>query len=110
MTLMAGSMKVMQSKEKLAETQGWVEDFSTGQIKSIGVSEILGAVGLILPPLVGVLTWLSPVAAVGILLLMLGAAYTHFRRGENNIIPRNVMLLAMAIFVIYGRFVAEPFA
>ena len=49
--LMAGAMKTFQPKEKLAEKMGWVEDFSQGQIRTIGILEILGALGLILPAL-----------------------------------------------------------
>jgi len=104
--LMVGAMKVMQPKEKMAEKMAWVEDFSQSQIRTIGILEILGALGLILPLATGILTWLTPVAAVGLVLTMIGAAMTHARRGnESQMMMMNVMLLALAAFVAYGRFI-----
>lgn len=109
--LMAGVMKASQSKEKLLENKdrmGWVEDFSDGQIRLIGILEILGAAGLILPALTGILPWLTPLAAVGLVLTMIGAALTHLRRQEYSKIAMNVVLLLLAAFVVYGRFFALP--
>lgn len=110
MFLMAGAMKTMQPKEKLAGNMAWVEDFSAGQVKTIGILEALGAIGLILPPVTGILPWLAPVAAIGLVLTMIGAAITHQRRGEGSMIGINIVLLLLAAFVAYGRFVLEPFA
>lgn len=102
--LMAGFMKVSQSKEKMAERVAWVEDFSLNTIRAIGIAEIFGALGLILPAATGILPWLTPVAAIGLVLTMIGAAITHARRGENSMIGMNVMLLLLAAFVAFGRF------
>lgn len=109
MFLMAGAMKMMQPKEKMAEKMAWVEDFSQNTIRGIGLLEVLGAIGLILPPVTGILPWLTPVAAVGLVLTMIGAAMTHQKRGETRMIGNNVMLLVLAAFVAYGRFIAAPF-
>ncbi|MFQ5398858.1 MAG: DoxX family protein [Anaerolineae bacterium] len=106
--LMAGTMKVMRPKEKLAEKMGWVEDFSAGQVKIIGALEALGAIGLILPAATGILPWLTPTAAVGLALVMIGAALTYWRRGEYQMIAINLVLLLLAAFVAYGRFVLAP--
>ena len=106
MFLMAGMMKIMQPKEKMAEKMGWVEDFSQGQIRGIGVLEVMGALGLILPTLTGIMPILTPLAAVGLALNMIGAFMTHLRRKE--IVPMgvmNMMLFAMAVFVAFGRIV-----
>jgi len=108
--LMAGAMKVMQPKEKLAEKMDWVEDFSPGQLKGIGVLETLGALGLILPAVTDTLPWLTPTAAVGLVMVMIGAALTHRRRGEGSMIGINVVLLLQAAFVAYGRFALAPLA
>ena len=104
--LLAGAMKVSQPLEKLAERTPYVEDFTSGQIRLIGILEILGATGLILPALTGILPWLTPLAAVGLALTMIGAAIVHARRGEYPNIIMNVVLFAMAVFVAYGRFFA----
>lgn len=105
MYLMAGSMKLRTPKEALLERMGWVEDFSQTQIRLIGVAEILGALGLILPGLLGIYPALTAWAAGGLTLLMAGATYTHFRRGER---PNSLAPLLLAAFVAYGRFVLLP--
>ena len=102
--LLAGSMKLIQPKEKLAESMQWVEGFSQNQIRLIGVLEILGAVGLVLPAWTGILPWLTPMAAVGLALLMVGAILTHLRRAEYPNLIGNIILLALTVFVAYGFF------
>lgn len=105
--IMAGAMKASQPKEKLAEQMKWVEDFSQNQVRTIGILEFLGGLGVLLPSITGILPWLTPLAAVGLMLTMIGAAYVHYRRGETNMIPVNVVLFLLAAFVLYGRAVAE---
>jgi uncharacterized membrane protein YphA (DoxX/SURF4 family) len=101
---MAGLMKITQPKEKLAAQQPWVEDFAPTTVKLIGTLEVLGAIGLILPLLTGILPWLTPLAAVGLALTMLGAMATHLRRHEHPNLIANLVLLVLAAFVAYGRF------
>jgi uncharacterized membrane protein YphA (DoxX/SURF4 family) len=74
----------------------------------IGILEVLGSVGLILPALTKILPILTPLAAVGLTLTMVGAAITHFRRSEYPNIIMNLVLMAMALFVAYGRLVLLP--
>ena len=102
----AGLGKLTQSKEKLAtqSNMAWTEDFAEGPIKLIGVVEILAAIGLIVPPLLGIATWLTPVAALGLVALMIGAAVTHLRRGETQNVVVNVVILVLAAVVAWGRF------
>jgi len=108
--LAAGAMKLSQPKEKLvASGMGWTEDFGAGAIKAIGTIEILGAIGLILPPLVHIAPWLAPLAASGLAVTMAGAAVTHFRRKEPQMVGINVVLLILALLVAIGRFVLLPF-
>lgn len=106
--IMAGAMKMMQSKEKLHESMEWVEDFSEGTITAIGVVEVLGGLGLILPAVTGILPWLVPLAGLGLALDMGAAALVHGRRGETQMIPINIVLLLLALFVAYGRFTLVP--
>ena len=106
--LMVGFGKASQPKEKLAERMGWVNDFSPAIVKAIGLVEILGAVGLVLPALTNILPVLTPLAAAGLGLVMLGAAATHFRRKEFPLIAGNFILLLLAVVVVYGRFAAMP--
>ena len=103
--LAAGTMKIAQPKAKLAAAgQGWVEDFSDGAVKSIGALEILAALGLILPALLGIATVLVPTAAAGLFLLMAGAATTHGRRHETPNVIINVVLGILAAGVAIARF------
>ncbi|MEE8419653.1 MAG: DoxX family protein [Dehalococcoidales bacterium] len=107
--LTVGLMKLTQDKEKLARRMPFVEDFSPGTIRLIGTVELLGAAGIILPALTGILPWLAPSAAVGLSINQFGAAWTHLRRREYLMIGANIVILALAVFVAYGRFVSEPF-
>jgi uncharacterized membrane protein YphA (DoxX/SURF4 family) len=104
----AGATKLSQPKEKLAKNMAWVEDFSQPAVRLIGAAEVLGAIGVVLPALTGILPWLTPLAALGLVLLMIGAALTHLRRTEYGYIAMNVVLLVLAAFVAYGRFFALP--
>jgi uncharacterized membrane protein YphA (DoxX/SURF4 family) len=100
----AGLTKLTQPKEKLAANMAWVEDFSPGMVKLIGGLEVLAAIGLILPAALDVLPVLVPLAAVGLVALMIGAAITHARRKEFPMIAINVVLLLLAAVVAWGRF------
>ena len=109
--LLAGANKLLIPQEKLAKAPGggWVEDFSAGFVKALGAVEILGAVGLILPALLDIAPILVPMAAVGLALIMVGAAIVTFRRQEFKHVLLNLIYLALALFVAWGRFVLEPF-
>lgn len=104
----SGLSKLLRSHEQLAQQMAYVNDFSPNAIRAIGVAEVLGAAGVVLPALTDILPWLTPAAAIGLALVMLGAMATHFRRQEYAMIAINVVLLALAVFVAYGRIVAEP--
>ncbi len=108
--LMAGIMKTTQPIDKLKERMSWVESLNPPTlVRVIGTLEILGALGVVLPSLTGILPWLTPVAAGGLVLTMIGALMLHVSRKDSmaHILP-SVVLLVLAIFVIYGRAVAVP--
>jgi uncharacterized membrane protein YphA (DoxX/SURF4 family) len=101
----AGLMKLTQPKEKLAASgMGWTEQFSPGAIKAIGALEVAAAIGLILPAVLDIAPILVPLAALGLVLMMIGAAITHARRKETPMIGANLVLLALAAVVVWGRF------
>jgi uncharacterized membrane protein YphA (DoxX/SURF4 family) len=101
--LMAGAMKLLQPKERLAARMAWVNDFSPTQLKGIGTLEVLGAVGVTAPWALRILTFFTPLAALGLVLLMIGAAVTHIRRSEPLMLAGNVVLLVLAGVVATGR-------
>lgn len=108
--LVAGAMKMIQPKQALAD-RGlvWVESFPAPAVKAIGALEVLAAIGLVVPPLVGVAAVLSPAAAAGIILLMIGAAITHQRRHEVQFMGVNALLVLVAAFIVWGRLGPYPF-
>ncbi len=103
-------MKLSQPKAKLvASGMAWTEDFSDGQVKGIGAVEVLGAIGLILPAATGIAAILTPLAAAGLAVTMVGAALTHMRRGEGSMVPINLVLGGLAVFVAVMRFGPNAF-
>jgi uncharacterized membrane protein YphA (DoxX/SURF4 family) len=111
--LAAGGMKLTQPKEKLVTAgMGWAADFRAGTVKTIGLLEVLAAVGLILPAALDIVPLLVPLAAVGLMLIMVGAVITHARRHEPSAILVNLVLLvllALAALVAWGRFGPDSF-
>jgi len=111
--LMAGFMKASKSKEEIKETGGermaWVDSISAGRLRLIGIVEVLIGLGLLLPQLTGILPWLTPLAAIGFVCIMIGAILLHVQRkdGAQSIVT-NLVLLLLAAFVAYGRFVLVP--
>ena len=107
----AGLMKLVRSPEQLrAAGMSWVDHFPPVAPKLIGLLEVLGAIGLIVPALTGIAPILVPLAATGIALLMLGAVITHIRLHDSlrEALP-SIVLALLAIFVAWGRFGPYPF-
>jgi uncharacterized membrane protein YphA (DoxX/SURF4 family) len=105
--LLSGGGKLIMPKEKIAAltpSARWVEDFSAGSVKAIGALEVLGAVGLILPALLDIAPVLVPLAALGLALIMTGAVITRIRRHEPKPMVADLIYLALALFVAWGRF------
>ncbi|MCA0331796.1 MAG: DoxX family protein [Actinobacteria bacterium] len=107
--LAAGLMKITTPKAKLVERLPWAADYSDGAVKGIGIVEVLGAIGLILPGITGIAPILVPIAAVGLAIVMVLAAVMHLRRGDGlaAVVP-NIVLFALAVFVAWGRFGPYP--
>jgi hypothetical protein len=104
--LAAGGAKVTQSRDKLLAqpNMAWVNDFSGSQVKMIGTLELLGAVGVVVPWLIDVAPALTPIAGIGLAALQGGAMITHFRRGERQMLPINLVLLIVALVFAVLRF------
>jgi hypothetical protein len=106
--LMAGGMKVSAPLEELQAQMPWVTGALGGAVRFIGVVELLGALGLILPAATRVLPKLTPLAASGLLTVMILASATHLSRGEYSMIGANVVLGALAAFIAWGRLRKAP--
>jgi uncharacterized membrane protein YphA (DoxX/SURF4 family) len=104
MFLMAGIMKSTQPKEKLVKSLPWVNDFSLQTVRFIGISELLGAIGIIIPQLTGILPILSPIAAIGLVVIMVLASAHHLPKKEFKEVGFNSILLVLAGIVAFYRF------
>ncbi|MBB3604755.1 protein-S-isoprenylcysteine O-methyltransferase Ste14 [Mycolicibacterium sp. BK556] len=107
-----GASQILLSKARyraLSTSQHWVDDFTPGHIKAIGTIKLVGATGLVLPPLIGVVPVLAPLAATGLMVFMGGAATTRFRRSEWVSMLGDVLFICAFAFVAWGRFELHPF-
>jgi len=110
--LLVSTSKMFVPREKMASVghaAEWVLDFSPGALRAIGTLEFLAAAGLILPAALDIAPVLVPVTATCVALLFVGAAIMRLRRGEKATIVPDLIYLAMAVFVAWGRFGPESF-
>ena len=102
--LAAGFMKVSRPIEEIRKMP-WTANISTRTIRLIGVAEILGAIGMVLPILTGIAPILAPIAATGLAVLMAGATVAHVRiKDPNSAAITTLVLTALAVFIAFGRF------
>lgn len=107
--LVTGTTKLAQPRAKLAAGRmGWAADVTDAQFKTIGALEVLGAAGLILPGVLDIATILTPLAATGLALTMVGAIATHVRLGETGRAIAPIIVLAATLFVAIERFGPHP--
>ena len=99
--LFAGGKKLAQSKEQLAPMMGWVDTVPMTVVRLIGVVEVLGVLGLVLPPLTGIAPVLALLAAAGFLVLQVLATGLHLSRGEANVTGLNAGLIALAAIEVW---------
>lgn len=101
MSLAAGFTKVSKPTEALVGMgMQWTESYSNVQVKTIGVLEIIAAVGIIVPALTGIAPLLSPIAALCWLALLIGAIVVHTRRKESAVPAIVASLLAIATAIL----------
>lgn len=105
---MAGSSKVFKSIDELSQMLPWVTDVSSNLVRFIGVSELLGGLGLVLPSVLRIQPRLTPLAAYGLALVQIMAAIFHISRGETPMIAMNLLLVAIALFIAWGRTKKAP--
>ena len=99
--LYSGSIKIVRSKDQLRPMMGWIDTVPLRLVRTIGALEVLGALGLILPPLTGIAAALALAAAIGLVLLQIGAITLHLRRGEARLIGLNLGLVALAAIAVW---------
>jgi uncharacterized membrane protein len=98
-----GTMKATQPLDQLAQMMTWIPDFSPLFVRTLGVVEVLGAIGLILPSLTRIQPRLTVIAALCILVHQFIAAALHLSKGEASVLGLNAVLIALAAFIFWGR-------
>jgi len=99
---LTGLLKVVLPVERLRERMHWARHATPGLIRLVGVLELLGVLGLILPVATRILPWLTPAAAFGLIVTMIGAIVLHVRLKEMRMLGGPVLLLLLALFVALG--------
>jgi len=94
---------------RLRQGMNWILEMPSGLRIFAGVAEGLAGIALIFAGLIGPIDWLVPFAAAGLVLLMIGAIVFHLPRREYPNIALNAVLLLLAAFIAYGRFVLQRF-
>jgi uncharacterized membrane protein YphA (DoxX/SURF4 family) len=103
--LVTGTTKLTQPRLKMAAgPMRWASDVTDAQFRAIGLVEVAGAIGLILPAALGIAPLLVPLAAVGLVLVMVGAIRTHVRYSETDRLAVPIAVLALAVFVAVAGF------
>jgi putative oxidoreductase len=109
--LYAGYNKLTQPIEALgAMGMGFVLVVPELLTRFIGLAEVLGALGLVLPAATRILPRLTPLAALGLSTIQVLAILWHASRGEFMVLPMNLVLLALSLFVLWGRERKAPIA
>ncbi|MGP9539338.1 DoxX family protein [Brachybacterium sp. AOP43-C2-M15] len=105
----SGAAKLVVGREQQIDRTPYVEDFPQSVIRGIGVLEILGAFGLIIPALTGIATILVPMAAAGLAITMVFAALVHVRRGDGPLaaLP-SIVLAILSVVIAWSRFGPYP--
>jgi uncharacterized membrane protein YphA (DoxX/SURF4 family) len=110
MFLMAGTMKLITPDDDMMKNMPDATEGFLKFIRFVGVCEVLGGIGMILPSLLKIKPILTPIAAIGIAITMIVAVGIHISKGETSATITTVVLALLAIFVIWGRFKAAPIA
>ncbi len=104
--VMAGSFKLTTPRSELLKNaqMGWIDNFGAVQVKVLGALEVLGAIGVVVPWAFGIMPVLTPLAAAGLGVMMLGAMVVHGLRREWGILPVNLVLATLPFGVAAMRF------
>jgi putative oxidoreductase len=108
MFLLSGLTKSAQPIEQLSATMPWTADVPLALVRLIGISQLLAAIGLILPSLLRIQPQLTSLAALGLVITMLLAAILHIAKDEFSAIGINIILGAVAGFIAWGRYKKAP--
>ena len=95
--LYSGGVKLVRSRNRLRPMMAWVDSMPMSAVRVIGLVEVLGAIGLLLPPLSGIAPWLALAASTGFVILQIGATAVHVRIGDRQIALNIALILIAAV-------------
>lgn len=108
--IMSGVMKTMTPIPELSAMMPWAGEYSATFVRVIGVIDIAGGLGLLLPSLTRIMPRLTVIAAAACVLLQILAIGFHAMRGEFEVLPLNAVYIALAVIVLWGRGRKAPIA
>lgn len=108
--IMSGAMKLFTPIPELSAMMPWAGEYSAGFVRFIGVVDIAGGLGLLLPSLTRILPRLTVIAAAACVLLQILAVAFHASRGEFEVLPLNIVYIGCALIVLWGRGRKSPIA
>jgi len=103
MFIMSGFMKLFTPIPELAKMVPWAADYSEAFVRFIGIVDLAGGVGILLPALTRIKPHLTVLAALGCAVLQTFAIVFHLSRGEAMVVPVNLVLLGLSLLVLWGR-------
>lgn len=106
--LAAGASKLFQPIPKLAKQMSWTGQVPVGLVRFIGLAELLGAIGLILPGVTHIAPALTAAAGIGLIIAMLAAVIFHIVRNEGPNVAGPIVLALLLLFITYGRLALVP--
>ncbi len=99
----SGFTKLTTPIPELSAMMPWTGEYSVSFVRGIGLIDLLGGIGILLPALTRILPWLTVLAALGCVLLQALAIAFHLSRGEAMVVPLNLVLIALSAFILWGR-------
>lgn len=103
-----GAMKIVQPIVQLAIMMPWTGQVSEAIVRLLGVVDVAGGIGLLLPGITGIKPRLTLAAAVGSIVLQIAASIFHLSRGEGAMTPLNLVFLLLLAFILWGRLTRAP--
>jgi hypothetical protein len=95
--------KILTPIPELTKMMPWTGQYSVIFVRITGLVDLAGGLGILLPALTRILPRLTVLAALGCSVLQLFAIMFHLSRGEASVIPLNLVLLSLSLFVLWGR-------
>jgi putative oxidoreductase len=107
-SLAAGWNHGVRPLSDMIQSSPWAADLPLALVRFIGFAELAAGVGLVLPAATRIVPSLTPLAAIGLAIIMGLAIPLHIMRGESNVIALHIVVVALCAFVAWGRFRRVP--